>query len=50
LAKVPALLIVGRNEMENNEVSVRKLGSDKQEVMSVDDCINMIHDMVARKR
>lgn len=49
LAKIPVLLIVGKSEIENNSVSIRKLGSDQQEVMSVDDCINMIHDMVARK-
>lgn len=49
LAKIPLLLIVGKSEIENNSVSIRKLGSDQQEVMSVDDCINMIHDMVARK-
>ncbi len=49
LAKIPVLLIVGKSEIENNSVSIRKLGSDQQEVMSVDDCINMIHEMVARK-
>jgi threonyl-tRNA synthetase len=49
LAKIPALLVVGKNEMANNTVSVRKLGSDSQEVMQVSDCINMIQDMVARK-
>jgi threonyl-tRNA synthetase len=33
LAKVPALLVVGKREAEEHTVSLRRLGSDRQEVM-----------------
>src|SRR5438034_839236 len=37
LAKVPALLVVGRKEAETHSVSVRRLGSDGQKVMPTDE-------------
>ena len=33
LAKVPALLVVGKREAEEHTVSLRRLGSDRQEVL-----------------
>jgi threonyl-tRNA synthetase len=36
LAKVPALLVVGKKEAAERTVSVRRLGQDKQEVMPLD--------------
>src|SRR5262249_42710741 len=33
LAKVPVLLVVGKREAEERTVSLRRLGSEKQEVM-----------------
>jgi threonyl-tRNA synthetase len=36
LAKVPYLLVAGRKEAEERTLSVRRLGSDKQETMSLD--------------
>ncbi len=36
LAKVPALLVVGKKEAAERSVSVRRLGHDKQEVMPLD--------------
>ena len=39
LAKVPYIAVVGANEAENGTVTVRRLGSDKQEVMSLDDFV-----------
>jgi threonyl-tRNA synthetase len=36
LAKVPALLVVGKKEAAERLVSVRRLGSEKQEVMPLD--------------
>jgi threonyl-tRNA synthetase len=36
LAKVPALLVVGKKEAADRAVSVRRLGSEKQEVMPLD--------------
>ena len=34
LQKIPVMLVVGAKEMENRSVSVRRLGSEKQETMS----------------
>ncbi len=43
LAKVPFILVCGKKEVTENTVTVRKLGSDKQEVMKRDDLIkNML--------
>jgi threonyl-tRNA synthetase len=36
LAKVPALLVVGKKEAAERTVSIRRLGSDKQETMPLD--------------
>jgi threonyl-tRNA synthetase len=43
LAKVPFIIVCGKKEVAENTVTVRKLGSDKQEVMKRDDLIkNML--------
>ena len=39
LAKIPVLAVVGAKEQQNQTVTVRRLGSDKQEVMKLDDFI-----------
>ena len=39
LQKVPYILAVGKKEAENNQVAVRKLGSNNQEVIDIDDFI-----------
>jgi len=44
LAKVPALLVVGRKEAETHQVSVRRLGSDGQKVMPTDEAIAALVD------
>ncbi len=36
LAKVPFLLVAGRKEAEDRTISIRRLGSDKQETMTLD--------------
>jgi threonyl-tRNA synthetase len=36
LLKVPVILVVGKQEMQDNSVSVRRLGSDEQVVISLD--------------
>ncbi len=36
LAKVPALLVVGKKEAAERTVSIRRLGSDRQETMALD--------------
>ncbi len=43
LAKIPFIIVCGKKEVADNTVTVRKLGSDKQEVMKREDLIkNMI--------
>ncbi len=37
LAKIPVIAVVGAKEKENGTVTVRRIGSDKQEVMKLDD-------------
>ncbi len=39
LQKVPVLLVVGKREAEERKVSIRRLGSDKQQVMTLDEAI-----------
>jgi threonyl-tRNA synthetase len=42
LTKVPALLVVGKKEAETRQVSIRRLGSDKSQVMSLDDALKTL--------
>jgi threonyl-tRNA synthetase len=42
VTKVPVLLVAGKREAEEGTVSVRRLGSPKQEVMSLDDAVKML--------
>jgi len=44
LAKIPALLVVGRKEAEGRTVSVRRLGSDGQTVLGLDEAIAALVD------
>jgi threonyl-tRNA synthetase len=44
VAKVPVLLVVGKREAEEGTVSVRRLGSQKQEVLKLDAAIRMLVD------
>jgi len=44
LAKVPVLLVVGKREAEEKTVSVRRLGSQEQQVMKLDAAIYMLAD------
>ena len=46
LKKIPYLLIVGENEMNNNTVSVRRLGQGDMGTMSVEDFISKINEEV----
>ena len=39
LAKVPVIAVVGAKEKENGTVTVRRLGSEKQETVKLDDFI-----------
>jgi threonyl-tRNA synthetase len=42
LAKIPALLVVGKKEAETRSVSVRRLGSDGQKVMPLAEALRML--------
>ena len=42
LSKVPLLFICGQKEVNNKSVTIRKLGSEKQETISIDDAIKQI--------
>ncbi len=42
LQKVPVLLVVGKREAEERKVSIRRLGSDKQQVMGLDEALAML--------
>jgi threonyl-tRNA synthetase len=42
LAKVPALLVVGKKEAADRAVSIRRLGSEGQTVMPLDDALKML--------
>ena len=42
LAKVPVMLVVGKREAEERTVSVRRLGSQEQQVMTLDAAVAML--------
>ena len=42
LAKVPILLICGKKELDANTITIRKLGSEKQEMMNLDKSVEYI--------
>jgi len=42
LAKIPVLLICGRKELDTNTITIRRLGSEKQETMNVDKSVQYI--------
>ncbi len=44
LAKVPALLVVGKKEGTDRAVSIRRLGSEKQQVMPLDEALASLVD------
>jgi len=40
--KVPFILVLGDREVEENTITIRRLGSKEQKTMNVDDCIEQI--------
>jgi threonyl-tRNA synthetase len=42
LAKVPNLLVVGKREAEEGTVALRQLGSERQQMLSLDEAIAML--------
>src|SRR5215467_701097 len=48
LAKVPVLLVVGKKEAENRAVSIRRLGSQEQKVMGLEEALaGLVEEAVA---
>ena len=42
LTKIPILLICGRKELDANTITIRRLGSEKQEIMNLDKSVQYI--------
>ncbi len=49
VAKVPVLFAVGQREIEERTVAIRRLGSNKQEIMSLDDAIAGLKTEIASR-
>ena len=45
LAKIPYIIVCGKKEVTENTVSIRKLGSDKQETMKREKLIKNMLDL-----
>ncbi len=45
LAKIPYIIVCGKKEVLENTVTVRKLGSEKQEVIKREDLIKNMLDL-----
>ena len=45
LAKIPYIIVCGKKEMSDNTVTVRKLGSEKQEIVKRDELIKNMLDL-----
>ena len=45
LSKVPILLICGQKEVDNKSVTIRKLGSEKQETLPLNEAISKISEI-----
>ena len=50
VAKVPALFAVGQREVETGSVAVRRLGSKKQRVISVDEAVEELTTEITERR
>jgi threonyl-tRNA synthetase len=44
LAKIPVIAVVGRKEAESGQVALRRLGSEGQSLLSLDDAVQMLTD------
>ena len=42
LAKIPILLICGKKELDTNTITIRRLGSEKQETMNLNKSVQYI--------
>jgi threonyl-tRNA synthetase len=44
LAKVPAIIAIGKREAEDGTVSLRRLGSKQQEVLALDEAVARLRE------
>ncbi|MHA0317000.1 threonine--tRNA ligase [Sphingomonas melonis] len=44
VAKVPVLLVVGKREAEEGKVAIRRLGSQAQQIVTIDEALVMLRD------
>ena len=44
VAKTPVMLVVGKKEMEDRSVSIRRLGEKNQEILALQDAIHNLVD------
>jgi threonyl-tRNA synthetase len=49
LNKTPVIMVVGKNEMINDTVSLRKLGSESQEILQFDQALAMLNNAIVKK-
>ena len=42
MAKIPILLICGKKELDTNTITIRRLGSEKQETMNLEKSVQYI--------
>ena len=42
LAKIPILLICGKKELDANTITIRRLGSDKQQTINLEEAVQYI--------
>jgi threonyl-tRNA synthetase len=40
--KIPIIATIGKNERENNNISIRRLGSQEQEIISIEELIKLV--------
>ncbi|MEM7277900.1 MAG: threonine--tRNA ligase [Pseudomonadota bacterium] len=50
VAKVPVIIAVGEREIENRQVAIRRLGSKRQEVLSLDEAIASLKSEASEKK
>ena len=44
--KIPVILVVGKREADEQKVALRRLGSKRQQILSLDDAVRQLYDEV----
>ena len=47
VAKVPRIMVIGKREVENRTVALRRLGGEAQEILALDDAVNTLQHEAA---